>query len=441
MPVRWAPFIVGGLSLSWSMRSYALKGQGTIKNSLGTTDARPGELRRDEIHAALQPIISKAKEKIDGAASRPTSIRIVAEITAAQQQHMLDQVRQGILTEDDESSLHPDRDINGSRQAAESEGIKVDPNDPSYGGTRRRFVEGMVEIARNAVNSFDIESITENCAFEDEDGAHSPVADVDQLLNDNGLALPENHPQRRALALGMLRTKLYAWSQVNQRLDGVPIITPEPPPPLAALIPPETGPLISQLLASYKAERKPGPTTANDYTLYVGRFISLFGDLPVKTMTKAHMREFKTALVNCPANIPSQFSGKPFAQAVEWGIQHPDVPRLSAGTINDRGLGALSAIFGWAVENDLMESNPRRGIKVPEPKVRGDKRRPYNTDDLRLIFNLKIFENPPQRPKAGAGEAARWLPLIALFTGARLQEIGQLRVADISHDCGTGILT
>ena len=56
MPVRWAPFIVGDLSLSWSVRSYALKGQGTIKISLGTTDARQGEIiRRDEIHAALQP--------------------------------------------------------------------------------------------------------------------------------------------------------------------------------------------------------------------------------------------------------------------------------------------------------------------------------------------------------------------------------------------------
>jgi integrase len=41
-----------------------------------------------------------------------------------------------------------------------------------------------------------------------------------------------------------------------------------------------------------------------------------------------------------------------------------------------------------------------------------------------------------ERPVAGAGEAAYWLPLIALYTGARLTEIGQLRVQDIKRELG-----
>ena len=35
------------------------------------------------------------------------------------------------------------------------------------------------------------------------------------------------------------------------------------------------------------------------------------------------------------------------------------------------------------------------------------------------------------RPKGGAGGAAYWIPIIALYTGMRLEEIGQLLVSDI----------
>jgi integrase len=38
------------------------------------------------------------------------------------------------------------------------------------------------------------------------------------------------------------------------------------------------------------------------------------------------------------------------------------------------------------------------------------------------------------RPKGGKGEAAFWLPLLALFTGARRGELTGLRAADVAHD-------
>ena len=188
---------------------------------------------------------------------------------------------------------------------------------------------------------------------------------------------------------------------------------------------------FTQLFSLYKTERKPPRKTCSDYGLYVNRFVSLIGDLPIASIKKAHLRDFKNALIRCPAVIPAALNCKPFAEALLWADNHPDEPRLAAQTINGRGLGGLSAIFGWAVDNDLMDSNPRRGVKVAETKMKGDKRRPYSPADLQLIFNLPIFANPPHRPRAGGGDAARWFPLIALFTGARLSEIGQLRVADI----------
>jgi integrase len=44
-----------------------------------------------------------------------------------------------------------------------------------------------------------------------------------------------------------------------------------------------------------------------------------------------------------------------------------------------------------------------------------------------------------ERPRAGGGEAAFWLPLLGLFTGARLNELAPLTAADITRDEATGI--
>ena len=36
-----------------------------------------------------------------------------------------------------------------------------------------------------------------------------------------------------------------------------------------------------------------------------------------------------------------------------------------------------------------------------------------------------------ERPQGGKGEASFWLPLLALFTGARLGEIASLRASEV----------
>ena len=45
------------------------------------------------------------------------------------------------------------------------------------------------------------------------------------------------------------------------------------------------------------------------------------------------------------------------------------------------------------------------------------------------------------RPKGGAGEAAYWVPILAMFTGARLEELGQLMRVDVQSERGTHFLS
>jgi integrase len=74
-------------------------------------------------------------------------------------------------------------------------------------------------------------------------------------------------------------------------------------------------------------------------------------------------------------------------------------------------------------------------VKVKAGKVSGTTRLPYSVEDMNTIFRFPVY-TIGDRPKAGCGEAAYWIPLIAAFTGARLEEVGQLAVEDIREERG-----
>jgi integrase len=65
------------------------------------------------------------------------------------------------------------------------------------------------------------------------------------------------------------------------------------------------------------------------------------------------------------------------------------------------------------------------------------KRRPWKSGELELMFSQPLFTRYelPRNPKGGR-DAAYWIPLLGLFTGARISELAQLRVDDIDTSEG-----
>jgi len=100
-----------------------------------------------------------------------------------------------------------------------------------------------------------------------------------------------------------------------------------------------------------------------------------------------------------------------------------------------KDLNLLKAIFEYAVRNAKLTVNPAEGVMAPASKGKKKTRIPFSVKELQSIFSSSIYtEN--FRPKGGAGEASFWLPLMALFTGARLTELGQLLIEDIQEESG-----
>jgi len=62
-------------------------------------------------------------------------------------------------------------------------------------------------------------------------------------------------------------------------------------------------------------------------------------------------------------------------------------------------------------------------------------RLPYDADDLAKLFSRDAVELCRKR-----GSADYWLPLLALFSGARLEELGQLRTADLRREDGVDFI-
>ncbi|WFU54876.1 site-specific integrase [Bradyrhizobium pachyrhizi] len=65
-------------------------------------------------------------------------------------------------------------------------------------------------------------------------------------------------------------------------------------------------------------------------------------------------------------------------------------------------------------------------------------REPFDARDLQTIFNAPLFAEH-HLPIGAKGEAGIWLPLLALFTGARQAEYAGLRACDVREDEETGV--
>jgi integrase len=90
-------------------------------------------------------------------------------------------------------------------------------------------------------------------------------------------------------------------------------------------------------------------------------------------------------------------------------------------------LSLLKALFTVCVSDDMLATNPASSVKIDAAKQRGPKARvPFSVADLNVIVSSLRRDDP----KA----SNYWLPLVAMFTGMRMMEIGQLQANDIKTE-------
>lgn len=132
--------------------------------------------------------------------------------------------------------------------------------------------------------------------------------------------------------------------------------------------------------------------------------------------------DFKEFLGDLEINL----FGKP--ELVQW--KTADLKRgIKAVRLNAR-LGQLHDLFNWAINNGhytAAPTSPVEGLRIgrnSKLSTKYESYEPFSNDELKAIFGagyLKKFHKPD----------FYWLPIVALFTGARREEIAALNAADI----------
>ncbi len=256
-------------------------------------------------------------------------------------------------------------------------------------------------------------------------------SEVESLLRENGLDRPKDHSDRRALALALTRSRVKALDAIAKREKGAPIETPIRPPLVrAAETQAETVPTLSAMRVRWIERKRPSRKQIDDNARYLRLFTDLHGDLPVDQIASRHVRAFRDKLLLCPRNVPSSFAKAPIEDLEAFALKNPDRPKLGRGTIN-KALGAISALLRVAVQDEHIQRNPVDGQKLEIKATDTLERQPHTIDELNAIFRTTVYGTPPDVPDAGSGWAAWWLPVLALFVGARLEELGQLLIADV----------
>lgn len=260
--------------------------------------------------------------------------------------------------------------------------------------------------------------------------------EVDDLLDWNELRIDKTSPSYRKLSHAILKATVEANEALGKRQQGHVVETPAAPIALAsreaAL---GRSDLFSAVFEGWRRAHHGPEKTKREFGVQVRRFIEVNGDLPIGEYTPTHVRDFKDMMLRMPCRL-SQTQRKLTVQQIVETTRDQEVLRLSPRTVREKSVAAVRAIFGYAVDNRYRPDNPASGIKVAVSS-RSARRAtyPFSVDELSALFTSPVFTKS-ERPPGGGGEAAKWLPLLALFTGARLEELAQLLVQDIRIEDG-----
>ncbi|WP_051094401.1 DUF6538 domain-containing protein [Bordetella sp. FB-8] len=167
-----------------------------------------------------------------------------------------------------------------------------------------------------------------------------------------------------------------------------------------------SGPTLNDILDKWARERKPAAKTVARAQRTLDALTAASGVILAAKVERRHVLQLKDSLVS---------KGQ------------------TAANINVQ-LATMGTVFNYAVNNDLgMSANPAKGVSVTDKVRARDKRDAFDLAAMQAIFGSPVYTQH-ERPRGGGGEAAYWLPVLALYTGARMEELAQLRPEDVYEE-------
>jgi integrase len=403
-----------------------------LKKSLGTKNLKEANAAAPLVIAGFNRVIAEAEEQLK---QRP----LITTLTEAQIKRMAEAHYASILRHDElerREGTGSEPIFQGIARQLEAAGVKYE-TPFAIGSLPEAGLSDREIIKRASTLEYALHAAPEALAR----GDITHVRDeLEELLFTFQLNLDRKSEAYRKLGMAVLSADVRAWRDVERRNAGEPIETPQLANAFLGSPVTHEGGTLRDALEGWKKVRQRPEDGVHEYTRSVEMFTQLHGDLRVADIKRSHARTFREALQLVPVprlrKGPLLNAGLP--ELSQWGREHPEAPKVSAGTINKQ-LGACQAIALWGYRNGLVPdeipwSDPFKEMRLEEER---STRGPFDARGLQAIFNAPLFTEQ-EIPAGGKGPAAVWLPLLALYAGGRQAEFAGLRVSDIREDTDTG---
>jgi integrase len=226
--------------------------------------------------------------------------------------------------------------------------------------------------------------------------------------------------------------RLQAEELHRVKVEAVKATTASPPPLDKSLSTP-AGPLLSDTIARYVREKIEfghwKERSAEQVQATLRDFLEIVGDGPLERITRQAINEFAAMFGKLPANRNKkrEFRGKSIADILKMkGIEPIDPATLR------NNLNRVSSFFKWAKVNQIIANNPAESVtwvlpKKARQKRKIDARETFTIEELQRLFHADEFKKPKSPYQY-------WVPVIGLYSGARLEEICSRELNDVKQD-------
>ncbi|QET61106.1 site-specific integrase [Vibrio parahaemolyticus] len=163
--------------------------------------------------------------------------------------------------------------------------------------------------------------------------------------------------------------------------------------------------------------------------------LTLLKEKRIKNIRRLQAEEARTLLTQYPVNATKhkQFKGLKGQQLIQANLRYK-LPTLSPESVKDY-IQKCSSFFEWCVQMEMTDINPFKGMRFKKTRKDSEAKNAYSHADLQKLFSTEIHKQ-----KKYKHPHYYWLPLLGLYTGARLNELCQLYRADIFQQAGIWVI-
>lgn len=196
--------------------------------------------------------------------------------------------------------------------------------------------------------------------------------------------------------------------------------------------------------AEARAKGRKRADTVNQDRKVVERFATFVGtDRNVRSIMPVEVAAYRDTMRDLPPKWMSKRELRDLdMRSAAVKARAMNLPRTEFTNVN-KHLSTISPLFTWLRKQPKWAGlgNPCDGLHYDD--VKGKNRRPsFKTDTLNKILGSPLFTGFQADGKEHVAGDTRaddwryWIPLACLFTGARIGEIAQLQLGDVSKECG-----